>query len=77
MLIDGVTFYNYKHNKEKYYAIKTCSQCNNCKRGGFTTMTRNLKFVNTDRYVKFNSPRRYVIEDLDGSLVNAGIKDNA
>ena len=39
MMIDGVHFYNFNHDNEKYYAIKTCSKCDNCKRGGYTTVT--------------------------------------
>jgi len=74
MLIDGVTFHNYQHQKsERFYAIKTCSKCDNCKRGGYTTLTQNLSWVNSDRYVKFNAPHRFIIQDLDGSLVNPGL----
>ena len=61
MMIDGVHFYNFKREWGKYYSIKTCSKCDNCKPGGFTTVSRNLKFTNVDSYVWINSPLRYIL----------------
>lgn len=72
-MIDGVHFYNFNKMEEKYYAIKTCSKCDNCKRGGYTTVTKNIKWTNCKKRVTFNSPLRYTLHDLDGSLTG---KDN-
>lgn len=71
--IKNVKFHNY--NFAGAHAIGDCSHCDSCTEtdsGARTVKTQQLKFVNVDRRISYNTPFRGIYYDLDGTLTGIG-----
>ena len=66
LLVDGATFVNFDQEGCTCYSF--CAQCKEFKkRGGWTTFTKNIRFVNSPRRSAFQWNHESLILDLDGS----------
>jgi hypothetical protein len=80
-LIDGVNFVNFNSDSvkqattdahaQKFYAMSTCSHCgmmSTWDSGARTVKIGSVTWTNSTSYVHFNTPRRAILRDLDGTF---------